>query len=138
VELLEIKKLNTAIERVMNKEMSKIGLTYTQSSVIGYLIENEGKDICQRDIEFNLGLAHPTVSSVLERMERDGLIFSTSSTADKRYKRLALTQKALNLSNEISAVYNKVKTCMFADISPAERELFNITVKAMLKNIKLK
>lgn len=74
MELLTIKMLNTAIERVMNREMSDLGLTYTQTTVIGYLLENRGQDICQRDIEYNLGLTHPTVSSILNRMEANGLI----------------------------------------------------------------
>jgi len=136
MELLQIKKLNTAIERVMNREMAKIGLTYTQSSVIGYLMENEGKDICQKDIEFNLGLTHPTVSSVLARMEAGGLICSSVSGSDKRYKSLALTQKALNLSDKISAVYNDVKVRIFAGAPDERRKEFNSTVKIMLDNIK--
>jgi len=138
MELLQVKKLNTAIEREMNKEMAKIGLTYTQSSVIGYLIENDGKEIYQKDIEFNLGLTHPTVSSVLSRMEANGLISSAVSEPDKRYKKLALTQKAFDLSEEISSVYNLVKARMFAGISPEGRELFNIIAKTMLQNIKSK
>ncbi len=48
MELLQIKILNTAVERMLNQEMAELGITYTQSTVIGYLIENQDKDVCQR------------------------------------------------------------------------------------------
>lgn len=136
MELLQIKKLNTAIERVMNQEMAKIGLTYTQSSVIGFLIENMDKDIYQKDIEYSLGLTHPTVSSILKRMETSGLITSAFNGSDRRYKKIVLTHETSQLYQEISSVYNRVKTRLFSEMSPEQRELFNVTVKTMLKNVK--
>ena len=69
MELIHIKVLNTAIERILNKELAEYDITYTQATVIGYLKHHPEQDICQKDIEINLGLTHPTVSSILSRME---------------------------------------------------------------------
>lgn len=135
MELLTIKMLNTAVERIMNQEMSALGLTYTQTTVIGYLIENQDKDVCQKDIEYNLGLTHPTVSSILNRMEANGLISTQTLASDHRYKKIALTDKAANLSQQIDERYQSVKERLFADVSPAQRELMNVTMKMILKNI---
>lgn len=134
MELLRIKMLNTAIERIMNREMSELGLTYTQTTVIGYLIENQEKDVCQKDIEYNLGLTHPTVSSVLNRMETSGLIVTEILPSDHRYKKILLTEKAISLSEQIDSRYNAVKEKLFQNISPAQRELMNVTVQMILKN----
>lgn len=134
MELLTIKMLNTAIERIMNREMSDLGLTYTQTTIIAYLIENSESDVCQKDIEYNLGLTHPTVSSILSRMESNGWITTDIMPSDHRYKKIMLTDKARNLSGEINPKYQKVKEKLFEGVSPAQRELINVTIKMILKN----
>lgn len=133
MELLTIKMLNTAVERVMNREMAALGLTYTQTTVIGYLLERR-EAVCQRDIEYNLGLTHPTVSSILRRMEEGGLISAEAMPSDRRYKQVALTAKSLSLSGEISGRYQKAKEKLFAGLSPGERELLARTMKRVLQN----
>lgn len=134
MELLNIKILNTAVERIMNREMSELGLTYAQASVIGFLIENQQENICQKDIEYRLGLTHPTVSSILNRMEANEMIRTEPLPSDHRYKRIILTEKASNLASEINKKYQNVKARLFEGISPAQRELMNATIQIILKN----
>lgn len=134
MELLQIKMLNTAVERILNQEMSELGLTYTQATVIGYLIENQDKDVCQRDIEYNLGLTTPTVNSILSRMETNELIRTETLSSDRRYKKIILTGKAEVLSEQISRKYKKVKHRLFDSISQTERERMNRTIQEILKN----
>lgn len=134
MELLNIKMLNTAIERLMNKEMAALGITYTQATVIGYLIENRGKDVCQKDIETNLGLTHPTVSSILSRMEANGMILTAPMPADRRYKKVILTEKAEELSAQISKIYKQAKSKLFEGVAAGQREQMNAAVRAVLKN----
>lgn len=134
MELLTIKMLNTAIERIMNREMADLGLTYTQTTVIGYLIENQKDDVCQKDIEYNLGLTHPTVSSILNRMEANDLITTKILPSDHRYKKIMLTDKAVGLSKQIDLRYNEIKEKLFANVSPEQRKLMNVTINMILKN----
>lgn len=134
MELLTIKMLNTAIERIMNQEMAELGLTYTQTTVIGYLIENQDKDVCQKDIEYNLGLTHPTVSSILSRMEANGLISTKPMISDHRYKKIILSEKAMHLSDEINEKYNNMKEKLFDGISSKDREMMNEMMLKILKN----
>lgn len=134
MELLQIKMLNTAVERLMNQQMAGMGLTYTQSTVIGYLMENREKDICQKDIEYYLGLTHPTVSSVLERMEANGMVYTQAMPGDRRCKKIVLTEKAMELSREISLKYRQAKQKLFAGVAPEEWEQWGRVMQAMLQN----
>ena len=95
MELIHIKVLNTAIERILNKELAEYDITYTQATVIGYLKHHPEQDICQKDIEINLGLTHPTVSSILSRMEEKNMIETRNMASDRRYKYIDLTEKAM-------------------------------------------
>ncbi|MCM1542324.1 MAG: MarR family transcriptional regulator [Blautia sp.] len=135
MELLQIKMLNTAVERILNQEMSEMGLTYAQATVIGYLIENRDKVVCQRDIEYSLGLTHPTVSSILSRMESNGLVCTETQSADRRYKQITLSDKASGLSERISQKYRAVKGRLFNGITPEQQEICNATIQMLLRNV---
>lgn len=136
MELLDIKMLNTAVERTMNQEMAELGLTYTQTTVIAYLLENQDKEVCQKDIEYNLGLTHPTVSSILNRMEANGFIATQTMPSDHRYKKIVLCEKALSISKPINQKYHDFKKKLFSGVSAEQREQMNETIQTMLKNIK--
>lgn len=134
MELLNIKMLNTAVERIMNQEMSALGITYTQATIIGFLIENQGKEVCQRDIEASLGLTHPTVSGVLSRMESNEMILTAPMPADRRYKKIILTDKAASLSEQINEIYKQAKARLFEGVTAEQREQMNAAVRTILKN----
>lgn len=135
MELIQFKILNTAVERILNSEMSDIGLTYTQATVIGYLKRNMEKEICQKDIEYNLGLTHPTVSSILSRMEEIGMIVTEPLPADRRYKRIRATEEAISHSEQIHEKIEKIRQRMFEGISEEEERKLNETMKKIIRNI---
>lgn len=135
MELIQFKILNTAIERTLNKELSDMGLTYTQATVIGYLKRNMDRDICQKDIEYSLGLTHPTVSSILSRMEESGMVVTEPMLSDHRYKKIMPTEKAVGSFGRIHEKIEKIKEKMFEGISPEQEEMVNRMVVKMIQNI---
>ncbi|MCM1007248.1 MAG: MarR family transcriptional regulator [Ruminococcus flavefaciens] len=132
---MQFKILNTAIERILNSELANIGLTYTQATVIGYLKQNSGRDICQKDIEYSLGLTHPTVSSILSRMEEGGLIVTETLPTDRRYKKIIPTEEAISLSECIHDTIGKIKKQTFENITPEQEDILSSLVKKMIGNI---
>lgn len=135
MKLLQFKILNTAIERILNNEMADIGLTYTQATVIGYLKQNVDKEICQKDIEYSLGLTHPTVSSILSRMEEGGMIVTETLSSDRRYKRIIPTEEAINLSECIHDKIEKIKEQLFDGISSEQEDFLDDMIKLMIQNV---
>ena len=107
MDLLKIKILNTCIEGSMNREFEEYGLTYNQVTIIGILSKNKDCRIVQKDLEKILGLAHPTVSGILKRMEANGWISCSSAKEDGRLKVISLTP---NADEMVELVENKVKT----------------------------
>lgn len=133
--LIDIKILNIVIERLLNKELAQYGITYTQATVIGYLKQNAGRDVYQKDIEYNLGLTHSTVSILLGRMVEKHLITIHTSDEDRRYKKVELTSESLAISNEINVKITKITEKLFNEISLEEQELFRTVLEKMIKNI---
>lgn len=135
MKLLQFKILNTAIERILNNEMADIGLTYTQATVIGYLKQNVDKEICQKDIEYSLGLTHPTVSSILSRMEEGGMIVTETLSSDRRYKKIVPTEEAISLSECIHDKIEKIKEQLFDGISSEQEDFLDGMIKVMIQNV---
>lgn len=133
--LIDFKILNTAIERLLNKELAKFGITYAQATVIGYLKRNSEREICQKDIEYHLGLTTPTVSSILSRMEEKQMIVTQISKVDRRYKSVTLTPKALEMAEDISVKIEQITATLFDGIPVDEQEALNETIKKIIKNI---
>ncbi|HIZ76633.1 MAG TPA: MarR family transcriptional regulator [Firmicutes bacterium] len=135
MELIHIKVLNTAIERILNKELAEYDITYTQATVIGYLKHHPEQDICQKDIEINLGLTHPTVSSILSRMEEKNMIETRNMASDRRYKYIDLTEKAMNISDEIHTVIQRITAELFAGVSKEEQQVFSNVLKTLISQV---
>jgi DNA-binding MarR family transcriptional regulator len=135
VDLMEVKILNTAIERVLNKEMAELDITYTQATVIGFLKKNIEKEICQKDIEHSLGLTHPTVSSILSRLEEKSFIVTTPLSSDRRYKKILLTNKSLKVADEIQQKIDKISENAFVGVSKEKQNEMSEIIQIMVKNI---
>lgn len=135
MDIMEFKILNTAIERILNKEMAELDITYTQATVIGFLNMNLSKDICQKDIEHGLGLTHPTVSSILNRLEEKKLIITEPLETDRRYKRIILTSKSSDMVLAIKEKTAKITEQLFTGFAEEDIKKLSDVVEVLIRNI---
>lgn len=133
--LIDIKILNTAIERTLNNELADYEITYTQATVIGYLKQNTGRDTYQKDIEYNLGLNHSTVSLLLGRMAEKRLVSIEASPEDRRYKKVELTPEAFAISDRVRIKIAEISDKLFSGISDEQQKEINTLIKKMIQNI---
>ena len=96
------------IQRLYRPLLAPLGLTYSQYLVL--LVLWEGEPVSVGDIRACLHLDIGTISPLLKRMERDGLITRTRDTADERRVIVALTdhghalrQQAAQLPERLAA-----------------------------------
>lgn len=135
IDIMEFKILNTAIERILNQEMAELDITYTQATVIGFLNMNQSMDICQKDIEHGLGLTHPTMSSILNRLEEKKLIITEPLQSDRRYKKIILTDKSADMISAINDKIEKISDQLFHGLEEKEKEQLAYTVRKLIDNI---
>lgn len=133
--LMEIKILNTAIERVLNNEMAAYELTYTQAAIIGFLSQNQDKEICQKDVEHDLGLTHPTVSSILNRLDEKKLITTVPLEADRRFKQIRLTPQSMALHQKIYQKIEEISQKIFEGVSLEQQQELSVLLLKMTRNL---
>lgn len=110
-------------------------LTGMHGYLIGYLYENREHDVFQRDIEKQFSISRSTVTATLQLMEKNGLITRESVAQDARLKRIVLTQKALDLHQQIQADIMAFEAQLTRGISEEEEAVFLQVVQKMRDNL---
>jgi DNA-binding MarR family transcriptional regulator len=71
------------IRRPVEAEFAKGGLTGPQRSVMQALVKSEGLSL--KELTAQIGLAHSTVSGIVDRLEKRGLVERQPNLTDRRH-----------------------------------------------------
>ena len=98
-------------------EASENGLTSIQSRILGHIrhAEDEMRDVYQKEIEEIFRIKKSSVTSVLQTLEKKGLIVRISIPEDARVKKIVLTEEA-----------RKIQECTYQALGRMEQELCSL------------
>src|SRR5580692_5001805 len=94
--------------RFNDRAVVRLGLTRAQCRLLGYLARNEG--INQAGLADLLEIKPMTLVRQIDRMEDSGWIARRPDPADRRARRLYLTERAWPILSRILAVSDEVKS----------------------------
>lgn len=105
---------------------SENGLTSIQTRILGHLrhAEEEGRCVFQREIEEIFRIKRSSVTSVLQTLEKKGLIVRESIPEDARVKKLALTEEARKMQVSTYHVIGDMERDMRSLFSEEEFQRF--------------
>ena len=136
---IEIKAISNRMMRKLDNEASKIddkSISSAQKRVIIYLYEQKDNgDIFQRDVEQYLSIRRPTATRMLNNMEENGLVKRESVEYDGRLKKLTLTQKSIDLYNDIFNEIDVVEKHMTRGLTESEKQEFLRIARKIRKNL---
>lgn len=135
----ELRALSHMIKRnldgVLFKSNDEYRLTSVQGWVIKYLCDHESSDVFQRDLEIAFSVRRSTMTSVLQLMEKNGLIKRLPVEYDARLKKLVLTPKAVDIHNYIENSHSALEKQMVKGISEAEQAEFLRIMRKLQANL---
>ena len=141
----EIRKFARAINQHLEKllaekadelgHMQVGGLTYMQARVITYLSRNRDRAIYQRDLEQEFQIRGPSVTSLLQLMEKNGLIVRSRVSHDGRLKRLELTKRAIEIDQIIQECVARHEEALRSGLTQGETEQFFFLMQKMEQNL---
>ncbi len=97
---------SNAITKLFNQKLSKLGLTYPQFLVLITLLEADGLTV--KALSNKLKLDSGTITPILKRLEKAGLLSRQRSKNDERSVNVFLTAAAKDLYNEVADIQKKV------------------------------
>jgi MarR family transcriptional regulator, repressor for mepA len=104
-------------------------LSFEQSFALGYLVKNPGA--IQRDIAQMTRTSAASVSSLLQGLERRGLVERRTERGDERSKRVYATPAGIELIDGLDAAMAAANETILAPLDEAERA----TLHALLTKI---
>jgi DNA-binding MarR family transcriptional regulator len=112
------------LERVMQPYFARFGITGAQWGVLRNLhrAELEGLSALRlTDLSERLLIRPPSVTGVVDRLERAGLVARGDSAVDLRVKQVALTPRGRNLVERVLAVHGSKIEAVMGALTPAEQ-----------------
>ena len=132
--LTHLKMVEHLAKRIGDEHLKKIDLTQSQADVIVLLAHESDKVFRQRDIERALNYSNPTVTGLINRLEQKGFIVRRIDPEDSRARIISLTDKALQIIEEIYESICQTEQMLLEGFSEEEVELLQPLMSRIAKN----
>jgi DNA-binding MarR family transcriptional regulator len=126
--LREFVRVVGLLERVMQPYFARFGISGSQWGLLRTLhraAQDGQPGLRLRDLSDRLLIRPPSVSGVVDRLERAGLVVRDSSAADHRAKHVGLTSQGRQLIERILAVHEKQVATVLGGLSVQEQAQFH-------------
>lgn len=128
-----IKKASLELEKTALSVLLPYDMTLAQYKIIVYLYSSPPMSTRQVDLERAFSMTNPSVTSVLNTLEKKDLICRTENAEDRRSKVISLTQKALDMRDELNSAGERLEEAFTKNLSPAERSKMISLLTKLLK-----
>jgi DNA-binding MarR family transcriptional regulator len=112
----DLRAIRANLRRPLEAEIARGNLTGPQQSAMHALVQSEGMSL--KKLSKHLGLAHSTVSGIIDRLQDRGLVERQINDADKRSSRITVTQQVRDFVHETLprlSIHPLVKALTHAD-----------------------
>ena len=117
---ITLMRASEAVASSVNEGLAARGLTPSQFGVLEALLHLG--PLCQGELAGKLLRSGASVTSVVEGLEKRGLLVRQRTEEDKRFVRVALTGKGRKIIGELFPGHAKAIAGRFAVLRPAEQE----------------
>ena len=107
----KMRKSNDNLSLIVNNELRKYGLTYSQLLLLHFLSQRKGEETAIKDIEKLMQLTHPTVLGIVARLCAKGFVKTKTSDKDKRIRLVSLADNDF----DIAACEKEIQQTVFVE-----------------------
>lgn len=116
-------EIGRAVRAVISEEFGD-SATGVQSWIVRYLYDHGEEDVFQKDLESQFSVRRSTMTTILQLMEKNGLIKKESVSRDARLKKLILTPAAVEMQDRIRSGIDTLEAKMREGISDKDLDTF--------------
>jgi len=109
---LLLRRTHDAVARRVEAELNKQGITTIQYGVIRHLCD--GQSLSLTELSERLFRSASNMTTLIDRMERDGLVRRLDHAEDRRVTQVQLTTKGAELCASVRPVHRKFLTDLMA------------------------
>ncbi|GAA0375114.1 MarR family winged helix-turn-helix transcriptional regulator [Bacillus horti] len=117
----------------ISDEFAKLGIFVGQDMILKLLWEENG--LTQTQIINKLKVEPPTITKMIHRMEKAGLLRRKRDSQDARVSRVYLTEQGYQLKEPIIQVWSRLDEALMEGITDQEQASLNKMLKRLLRNM---
>lgn len=115
-----IKRLNGIMEKRTNNSLNDDGITLSQIKLL-CILEQEGS-LTLKELEKYFCVAQATISGIVVRLEKKGLIESFYSPEDKRAKHVRLTDDGIKMCEHAKCSMERNEQWLLSSLDDGEKK----------------
>ena len=129
------KLISDGIRAKIDTNVKEHDLTCSQLRILGYLNKNGGS-ITQKKIEDFLGVSHPTVVGLINRLEKNGFVKTHFDKGDKRRKIISEDEKAVALYIQMENQRRQIEELLLKGLTESEINELERMLNIVYNNVK--
>ena len=127
-----IKRLSLEIDKLSNPILEPYDLTHSQYKILKYLLMSPSETVKQVDIEHFFSMTNPTVTGLVQKLERKGMIERKVNPQDSRSKILCPTQKTIEMKDLLVSLGEELEGTLTEDLTGKEKQELLRLLKKLL------
>ncbi|MBS6396243.1 MAG: winged helix-turn-helix transcriptional regulator [Clostridiales bacterium] len=130
--------LHCVFRRIIERQMADLGLSSIQSRMLGYLQfqADNGKQVFQSELEEEFKIRKSSVTSVLQILEKKGLMKRVSVKGDARRKELLLTAEGQAMQKQVKDRLDALERQVRDIMTPEEQQMLLACVQKIETRLK--
>lgn len=124
--------MNLECDKLSVEVLEPHGLTLTQYKVLKFLLINPKGTIRQVDIEEYFYIRNPTVTRVLQTLEKKGLVERHVNPQDNRSKVICLTEKAKSMESLLYQLGDELEGRLTSNLTIEDKQELLRLLKKLL------
>jgi DNA-binding MarR family transcriptional regulator len=130
----QLVKLGKAHRALVSDAFAELGLHLGQDLLLGELWESDG--LPQSELIARLGVEPPTMTKMLQRMERAGLLRRERAAGGGRVWKVYLTERGRALEQPVREIRDEVERRLLAGLRPEERACLRPLLARLTANLR--
>jgi DNA-binding MarR family transcriptional regulator len=117
---LNLRELRRALRKPIENEAARAGITWPQRNAMQVLVRSDGLNL--KELSKRMGLAHATVSGIVDRLEKRGLVERKQDSSDGRFTNVLVSDPVRKfMKTKLNALMIDPLREALRQTTPAER-----------------
>lgn len=133
-----ISKIKQIHDRLIDRKLNERQIDVFNGAQGRVLHVLYGEDNIQMNhISDKIGLSMPTLTGLIDRMEKSGLVMRQPCPTDRRKQLIVLTDKAKGLKKDYQAISEEMEDIFFQGFDAYERQQFEDMIERIKNNLEM-
>ncbi|MGW8443508.1 MarR family winged helix-turn-helix transcriptional regulator [Paenibacillus sp. S33] len=121
--MLFFMRVSSSVFKVSFEGFEKFGISHGKFSILILLYRNIHTGLLATELAEKVGVSKPTVTGLLDRLERDGLIIRSVHPSDRRMSIVKLTDQGTEMMERLLPMHFTSTSTLMSHLSTDEKEL---------------